>query len=400
MIFFFNWSQVKAHISLKDHACWNHMADHINGSLTQSRPLVRSANSRLILVQIFVALFLGINTTLLAVLFLKEIHYTTMRYILFAVTLISDSVILLFSNILLIYSYYDINIQIWSCILFCVLLSIYSFVTPVNLTAMTLERYVAICMPLRHATLCTLRSTVNAILIIHCLSSIPSLVILSLLFASTSLSFYQRYSICSFETLIIHRWQGHLRSAISQFYFLVMLVTIVFSYVKIMRVAKAASGEDRKSSLRGLRTVALHGFQLLLCLIQLWCPFIEMAVLQIDFRLFIDVRFFNYILFMLVPRCLSPLIYGLRDEKFCQSLKHCILGGFHRKQRFQISHVRKWRFIAEIFGQTWSSFLRSGKCNHWVLAYKAFRLINCVTLTKYLANLNFFKDTPGHILLF
>ncbi|KAF6728142.1 hypothetical protein FQA47_022485, partial [Oryzias melastigma] len=40
-------------------------------------------------------------------------------------------------------------------------------------TPMTLERYVAICMPLRHAELCSTRSTMHCILIIHGISSIP-----------------------------------------------------------------------------------------------------------------------------------------------------------------------------------------------------------------------------------
>ncbi|RCU34802.1 hypothetical protein DVA81_18780, partial [Acinetobacter baumannii] len=84
--------------------------------------------------------------------------------------------------------------------------------------------------------------------------------------------------------------QNHLRSAISQFYFLVMCIAIVFSYVKIMKVANAASGDNKKSIRKGLRTVIFHAFQLFLCVIQLWCPFIEDAVLQINLMLYINVR--------------------------------------------------------------------------------------------------------------
>ncbi|CAB1427329.1 unnamed protein product [Pleuronectes platessa] len=130
------------------------------------------------------------------------------------------------------------------------------FVTPVTLTAMTLERYVAICLPLRHAELCSPRSTLHGILIIHSLSSLPCIVVLSIFFASASSASYTQFRRCSVEIFIIHTWQGHLRSAISQFYFLIMCMTIVFSYVKIMRAAKAASGEDKKSTWRGLRTAA------------------------------------------------------------------------------------------------------------------------------------------------
>ena len=203
-------------------------------------------------------------------------------------------------------------------------LILYNAVTPVTLTAMTLERYVAICMPLRHAELCSTRRTMNCILIIHCISFVPCIT-LSLVYASAPRSFYKQKIVCSVEVFMLHIWQEHVRSAISQFYFLIMCITIVFSYVKIMKVAKAASGENKKSSGKGLRTVVLHGFQLLLCLIQLWCPFIEAAIFNINFKLFEHIRYFNYIVFYIAPRCLSPLIYGLRDDIFFHALKSCLL---------------------------------------------------------------------------
>ncbi|XP_053279176.1 odorant receptor 131-2-like [Pleuronectes platessa] len=288
-------------------------------------------NDKFMLIQVFVVLFLCINLLLITTFFTKEVFYTTMRYVLFAVTLMSDCLLLFLTNILLLLTYYRYTIQMWLCLIMYIISSLYMFVTPVTLTAMTLERYVAICLPLRHAELCSPRSTLHGILIIHSLSSLPCIVFLSIFFASASYSSYTQFRICTLEIFIIHTWQGHLRSAINQFYFLIMCITIVFSYVKIMRVAKAASGEDKQSTWRGLRTVGLHALQLLLCLIQLWCPFIESAVLQINLMLFIKVRYFNYITFILAPRCLSPLIYGLRDEMFFHALKKLALCGLRKK---------------------------------------------------------------------
>ena len=288
-------------------------------------------NDERMLIQVFVVLFLCINLLLITTFFSKEVFYTTMRYVLFAVTLMSDCLFLFLSDILFIMNFYRYTIQMWLCLTIYIISSLYLFVTPVTLTAMTLERYVAICLPLRHAELCSPRSTLHGILIIHSLSSLPCIVFLSIFFASASSASYTQVRICTLEIFIIHTWQGHLRSAISQFYFLIMCITIVFSYVKIMRAAKAASGEDKKSTWRGLRTVGLHALQLLLCLIQLWCPFIEAAVLQINLMLFINVRFFNYITFILAPRCLSPLIYGLRDEMFFHALKRLALCGLRKK---------------------------------------------------------------------
>uniref|UniRef100_I3KJE2 Odorant receptor 131-2-like n=1 Tax=Oreochromis niloticus TaxID=8128 RepID=I3KJE2_ORENI len=307
------------------------MAD--NSSFIGGESSVRQINDQVIIVQVLVGIFLCINTLLIITFFMKDTFYRTMRYILFAVTLLSDCLILILTNLLLILSYFRFSMQVLLCLIMFAVSSMCNFVTPFTLTAMTLERYVAICMPLRHGELCSTRSALQCILIIHGLSSVPCILILSVFFASVSLSFFKPYRVCSVEMFILRSWQGHLRSAISQFYFLIMCVIVVFSYIQIMKVAKAASGENKKSTHKGLRTVALHAFQLLLCLIQLWCPFIEAAVLQIDFMLFVNVRYFNYIMFSLAPRCLSPLIYGLRDDKFFLVLKYHVLCPLYRKKK-------------------------------------------------------------------
>ncbi|XP_039987220.1 odorant receptor 131-2-like [Xiphias gladius] len=286
---------------------------------------------KLIIVQILVGIFLCINLMLIVTFFKKECFYKTTRYILFAVTLLSDSFFLFMSDFLLIMNYFVFTIQVWLCVVISVVVLLYLTVTPVTLTAMTLERYVAICMPLRHAELCSTRSALHCILIIHGLSSVPCLLILSTFFVSASLSFYKQYQICSVEMFMFYIWQQHFRSALYQFQFLIMCIIIVLSYLKIMKVAKAASGENKKSTRKGLRTVVLHGFQLLLCLIQLWCPFIEAALLQINLDLFKHVRYFNYIMFNLAPRCLSPLIYGLRDEVFFHALKDYASFGLYKR---------------------------------------------------------------------
>uniref|UniRef100_A0A671YJA6 Odorant receptor 131-2-like n=1 Tax=Sparus aurata TaxID=8175 RepID=A0A671YJA6_SPAAU len=292
---------------------------------------VRQINDRVISVQLLVMMFLSINFLLILTFFKKKSFYTIARYILFAVTLLSDSLILLISNTLFLLSHFNFTIQVWLCISITMVVFLYSMVTPVTLTAMTLERYVAICMPLRHAELCSQHIHVHCILIIHGLSSLPCIAFFSSFFASASLSLYKQHKICIPQMYILHRWQDHIWSTVQQVYFFIMVIIIVFCYVKIMKVAKTASGDNKKSTWKGLRTVILHGFQLLLCLIQLWIPFIESYVFEINLSLFINVRYFNYITFILAPRCLSPLIYGLRDEMFFHALKYHALCGLYKK---------------------------------------------------------------------
>ncbi|XP_034557561.1 odorant receptor 131-2-like [Notolabrus celidotus] len=303
-----------------------------NNSSVSAALLVRIMTTNLVsVVQPLVLIFLSINISLIITFFQKECFNTTARYILFAVTLLSDSVLLIISDILLLLQYLGLTMEIRFCIIICSVVLHYVILTPVTLTTMTLERYVAICMPLHHAELCSTRSTMRCILIINGLSIVPCIIFLSLIFAFAPLSFYFQYKVCVVSVVLVYSWHDYVRSGLYQFYFLIMCIIIVFSYIKIMRVAKAASGESKKSTGKGLRTVALHAFQLLLCLIQLWFPFIEANVLQIHFKSFLNVRFFNYVIFFLAPRCLSPLIYGLRDEMFFHALKCNFFCGLYKK---------------------------------------------------------------------
>uniref|UniRef100_A0A8D3E9J2 G-protein coupled receptors family 1 profile domain-containing protein n=1 Tax=Scophthalmus maximus TaxID=52904 RepID=A0A8D3E9J2_SCOMX len=276
-------------------------------------PLCRRAD--LVNVQFLVLIFLCINVLLIVTICSKAHFYTTMRYMLFGVTVLSDSLILIMSDILVILNHFNVTMNIAFCVCIYITLVVFTFVTPVTLTAMTLERYVAICKPLRHGEL---------------LSSVPCIIVLSNFFATAPFSLYSQHRLCLIGIFVLLRWQDDVKLVVYQCYFLIMSATICFSYVKIMKVAKDASGEDKKSTRRGLRTLVLHSFQLLLCLIQLWCPFIENAVLQINFKLYVEIRFFDYIMFYLAPRCLSPLIYGLRDKKVSLALKQNALFGFHR----------------------------------------------------------------------
>uniref|UniRef100_A0A672YE61 Odorant receptor 131-2-like n=1 Tax=Sphaeramia orbicularis TaxID=375764 RepID=A0A672YE61_9TELE len=310
-----------------------------NNSLVGCQFLIRQITYDSMIVQVLVFVFICINLLLIVTFFKKDCFHTTARYILFALTLLADSFLLLISDALLIMIYYRIAMQMWLCIIITIFTLFYFFVTPVTLTAMTLERYVANCMPLHHGALCSTRRTMHCILLIHIISSFPCIVILSPFFASIPDSFFRKCGFCSVETFMLQRWHEHLRSAISQFYFLIMCIVIVFCYVKIMKVAKAASGENKKSTGKGVRTVVLHAFQILLCLIQLWFPIIEKAVLHIDGRLFQQLRYVNYIIFSLFPRCLSPLVYGLRDETFLHALKSVFGYYYHKNTKQQIKII-------------------------------------------------------------
>ncbi|XP_077397614.1 odorant receptor 131-2-like [Festucalex cinctus] len=254
-----------------------------------------------------------------------------MRYILFANMLLNDCCFLVVSDVLLLLYQFDVSMHLGLCMLAFFVMVISLLVTACTLTAMTLERYVAVCMPLRHAELCSSQRALRSVVVIGGLSSIPCVVFYFTIFPAVADGHYPLEVKCSAANLEAHLWQNFLRSAVYLAYFLAMGGIIIFCYVRIMRVAKAASARDREASRKGLRTVTLHGFQLVLCLMHLLLPPIEKALAQVDYSLFRNVRLFNFITFILAPRCLSPLVYGLRDEMFFTALKYYILCGLSQK---------------------------------------------------------------------
>lgn len=277
------------------------------------------------------AFFLYVNGVLIFTFFKTDYFRTKMRYIFFIHTLLCDWLFLFITNICLILIFLNATMPIGICLVICHIMEVLSFATPLTLTAMSLERYAAICMPLRHSQICSLSRTIHSIIIIHVLCSIEPTMIFFIFTASVPLHIYMKKALCQVEVLIVHTWQSQLRSVFTQIFFMMIFCIILFSYVKIMRVAKMASSGNSKSAVRGLKTVVLHGFQLLPSLVQLWCPFVEQAILNVDIYIYMEVRYFNYVVFMLVPRCFCPLVYGLRDEKFFIALKYYAFCAVNKK---------------------------------------------------------------------
>ncbi|XP_036393651.1 odorant receptor 131-2-like [Megalops cyprinoides] len=306
------------------------MAQSTNLSNNPAPLLSRPWNEKVVLVQVLVGIFLYVNCLMICTFFKKEAFRTDTRYILFAQTLFMDSALMVFTDLALIGSYFQIPVPCIPCVIMCTIMAWLTLGTPLTLVAMCLERYVAICMPLRHASISTTRTRLLGLVLTWCLSAIPALIVFFIFTSSVPLSFFSTYLICTVEMMIVHNWQAQIKAVLYNLYFVIMSITIGFTYVKITAAAKGAS-KNNKSASKGLRTVVLHAFQLLLCLIQLLCPYIEMAIMKIDYMLFINVRYYNFIMFVLAPRCLSPLIYGLRDAKFLLILRYYAICGLNKK---------------------------------------------------------------------
>uniref|UniRef100_A0A4W4GCJ4 G-protein coupled receptors family 1 profile domain-containing protein n=2 Tax=Electrophorus electricus TaxID=8005 RepID=A0A4W4GCJ4_ELEEL len=279
------------------------------------------------LVQVLVAVFFYVNCLMILTFLKKEAFRDDTRYILFAQTLFVDSAFMVLSDLLLMGSFYKYPIHQIPCIIMCTILNVLFVCTPLTLVAMCLERYVAICMPLRHADISTSRTRFRGLLIIWSISSIIPLFTLVAYLAVIPSGALLSYTVCSVELMLGKDWQAQARAISFQVLFLFMIIIIAFTYIKIMIAARGASSENKKLTSKGLRTVILHAVQLLLCIMQFLNPYVEMEAWKVDVMVFANVRYSNFIVFIIAPRCLSPLIYGLRDDKFFVVLRHYALCG-------------------------------------------------------------------------
>ena len=86
---------------------------------------------------------------------------------------------------------------------------------------------------------------------------------------------------------------------------------------RVLLIAKvASSGHHQSSAKKACNTILLHGGQLLLCMLSYATPVLDLMLIPFFPSDRTKITFFNYLLTNIVPRLLSPLIYGVRDQKF------------------------------------------------------------------------------------
>ncbi|XP_048842156.1 odorant receptor 131-2-like [Brienomyrus brachyistius] len=204
-----------------------------------------------LITEVLVGIFLYINGLMIFTFFMKEAFRTDTRYILFAHMLFVDSSVMVTTNLAVLFMHYGVVIPFEVCIVLNLMMTWLDFCTPLTLVAMCLERYVAVCKPLRHAAISTPRIRVVGLLLIWGLGCVPALVIIFSCTASVSVKQLSMRVLCSMDALIVIEWQKYLQIAVFKFYFLLMSMVIAFTYVKVAAAARSASGDNSKSSAKG-----------------------------------------------------------------------------------------------------------------------------------------------------
>ncbi|XP_073404494.1 odorant receptor 131-2-like [Dendrobates tinctorius] len=262
------------------------------------------------------AIFIYIMAVMLMIFFTTSSAREQVRYILFAHMLITDLIYLLFSLFLFLVSFYPITFSVSFCYILVTVSSTSMKVTPYSLAIMSLERYIAICFPLRHGEFCTLPRTTIAIGVIWAIGLVPNLADFIVLILTVDSSFFLVQVRCVRTSLRFTEVQKAIKDFVYISTFSLVGLVIIFTYIRIMVVALKV-GSGKASAFKAGKTVMLHAIQLLLCMAAFSYTIVEIVLKEYASLLPI----INFCFFMCLPRFLSPFIYGIKDELFQKNMK-------------------------------------------------------------------------------
>lgn len=266
-------------------------------------------------------LFLYVNAVMMFALLSKPLLLGCPRYILFGHLLLFDSLQLVLAMLLYISALSSIQMNSHVCLILSSCASFAVKMSPLTLAAMSSERYIAICFPLRHADIVTVRMTGVVIAFIWTVGSIDSCTQL-FLFVSLQNKSATVPNFCSKNLVLRRQIFSNSRTVVNILCFVLVSVIIVYTYIAVMVTVKSACSHAR-SATKASKTLLLHLIQLLLCLTStLFNEMNSSNMWSVNPSLALDIQYALFVAFIIFPKCLSPLIYGLRDNTFQMVFKY------------------------------------------------------------------------------
>ncbi|XP_044227502.1 odorant receptor 131-2-like [Thunnus albacares] len=272
-------------------------------------------------------LFLYVNAVMLFALLRKPFLLESSRYILFGHLLIIDTLQLLVTMLLYLFAETMVRMISYVCVT-VILLSVVTYtISPINLAVMSLERYVAICFPLRHTDITTNRTTGIAVSVMWILASLDSLTQFFLFISLENTGFILQ-SFCARNNVFRLKIYSTVYNAFTAINFMLVSLIIIYTYIAIMIVVKSASANVHEA-MKACKTVLLHLFQLCLCLISTLFHMISPnKMMTINTAMAVTTRYVLFVSLIVFPKCLSPLIYGLRDDTLRHIFRYYFTFGF------------------------------------------------------------------------
>ncbi|XP_053171605.1 odorant receptor 131-2-like [Scomber japonicus] len=292
-------------------------------SYVRARDSFSVAVSKNVIVGVLCIIINYINGTLIHTFNKHQIFHVNPRYILFIHLVVNDMMQLTSSVMLLLLSYVFYKISVRLCCFLLLFTIIATQNTPMNLAAMAVECYIAICLPLHHATLCTVRRTYILIGIIWFVSLMSYVPDIFLLLSTESAEFLDSKIVCIRNNAFL----SPLLQQKNNIYNIILLVivwsSLVYTYLRILFAAKSADADVKKAR----NTILLHGFQLLLSMLTYVAQALRQALYVWFPRNITDAIFVCYVFIQVLPRLISPIVYGIRDRTFRRYLQRYLLCG-------------------------------------------------------------------------
>ncbi|XP_070759426.1 odorant receptor 131-2-like [Enoplosus armatus] len=267
-----------------------------------------------------------INGAFVYTYFKSQVFQKDPRYVLYIHLVINDMIMLTVSVALQITTY-TIGMSFAPCCLLLFVLVTTNKNSPLNLAGMAVERYVAVCRPLHHVQVCTVQRAYALIALIWGVSVIPALSDVIIFLATQPLSVPSRSIVCYHSymyTTPYHKAQG---VVVQVLLFTVVFLTVIITYLKVLCAARAVSTSNQASARNACNTILLHAVQLLICMLSFISPFINLILVTTWPRDRTKILFTSFLFTNVLPRLLSPLIYGVRDKKFSSHIRlHLMIG--------------------------------------------------------------------------
>ncbi|XP_057685091.1 odorant receptor 131-2-like [Corythoichthys intestinalis] len=270
----------------------------------------------------FCWILIFLNGIMLFTLRNKCMFRETSRYILLFNLLLGDTLLLVVSQLMYCLNSFRITLMYPVCSVLVLFGNLFSRISPLVLVAMSLERYVAVCHPLRHASIMTRGNTVKAMIGMWIVCFIIVLIddLLILMFPFEQLESLQMTQPCNSIAMSLLPLTEIFDNTYSVLVFFAAGLANISSYVGIVIAAKSAA-TDKVSARKAKNTLLLHLVQLSLSLLSVIYPNILIILSSLlNWVAFHQMQIFLFVCFFLLPRSLSSLVYGLRDQSLRISL--------------------------------------------------------------------------------
>ncbi|XP_041800848.1 odorant receptor 131-2-like [Chelmon rostratus] len=264
-----------------------------------------------------------INGAFVSTYFKYQVFQRDPRYVLYIHLVINDMIMLTVSVALQIMTY-TIPMNLAHCCIMLLILITTDKNSPLNLAAMAVERYIAVCRPLHHVHICTVQRAYALIALIWGISFIPAITDVIIILATQPLSVFSKTVICYPAAVYNTQYHKAQSTVVQVLLFSFVFLTLIITYLKVLCTAWTVSGSNQASARNACNTILLHGLQVLICMLSFISPFINLILITSWPRDRTKILFTTFLFTNLLPRLLSPLIYGIRDKKFSSHMRQHI----------------------------------------------------------------------------